>query len=99
MASTVRASSKDRLEQQHLHQCPQPPEHHHPDKQTAVLEEPYILVHDKKISAIRDLLKVTERPEVISFAGGVPTPLSFPIEHMRALGIETPHIKRDFIPE
>lgn len=34
-------------------------------------------------SAIRDLLKVTERPEVISFAGGVPTPLSFPIEHMR----------------
>jgi 2-aminoadipate transaminase len=35
-------------------------------------------------SAIRDLLKVTERPEVISFAGGVPTPLSFPVEHMRA---------------
>lgn len=35
-------------------------------------------------SAIRDLLKVTERPEVISFAGGIPTPLSFPVEHMRA---------------
>ena len=35
-------------------------------------------------SAIRDLLKVTERPEVISFAGGVPTPRRFPIEHMRA---------------
>jgi 2-aminoadipate transaminase len=35
-------------------------------------------------SAIRDLLKVTERPEVISFAGGIPSPLSFPIEHMRA---------------
>jgi 2-aminoadipate transaminase len=35
-------------------------------------------------SAIRDLLKVTERPEVISFAGGLPTPRSFPVEHMRA---------------
>jgi 2-aminoadipate transaminase len=35
-------------------------------------------------SAIRDLLKVTERPEVISFAGGIPTPRSFPIDHMRA---------------
>lgn len=40
--------------------------------------------HKLTSSAIRDLLKVTERPEVISFAGGVPTPLSFPIEHMRA---------------
>jgi 2-aminoadipate transaminase len=27
---------------------------------------------------------VTERPEVISFAGGVPTPRSFPVDHMRA---------------
>jgi 2-aminoadipate transaminase len=35
-------------------------------------------------SAIRDLLKVTERPEVISFAGGIPTPRSFPVDHMRA---------------
>jgi len=31
-----------------------------PDKQTAVLEEPLILLHDKKISAIRDLLPVLE---------------------------------------
>ncbi|AFT90039.1 chaperonin GroEL [Paraburkholderia phenoliruptrix] len=31
-----------------------------PDKQSAVLEEPYILVHDKKISSIRDLLPVLE---------------------------------------
>jgi chaperonin GroEL len=30
------------------------------DKQRAVLEDPYILVHDKKISAIRDLLPVLE---------------------------------------
>jgi chaperonin GroEL len=31
-----------------------------PDKQQAVLEDPYILFHDKKISAIRDLLPVLE---------------------------------------
>src|SRR6202521_1656292 len=31
-----------------------------PDKQVAVLEEPYILLHDKKISTIRDLLPVLE---------------------------------------
>ena len=31
-------------------------------------------------SEIRDLLKVAERPEVISFAGGVPDPDLFPVE-------------------
>src|SRR5690349_18845543 len=31
------------------------------DKQIAVLEEPYILFHEKKISAIRDLLPVLEQ--------------------------------------
>jgi chaperonin GroEL len=31
-----------------------------PDKQIAVLEDPYILLHDKKISSIRDLLPVLE---------------------------------------
>src|SRR5512134_1991448 len=32
-----------------------------PDKQIAVLEDPYILFHDKKISSIRDLLPVLEQ--------------------------------------
>jgi chaperonin GroEL len=32
-----------------------------PDKQMAVLEEPFILLHDKKISSIRDLLPVLEQ--------------------------------------
>ncbi|MCS6997051.1 MAG: chaperonin GroEL [Casimicrobiaceae bacterium] len=32
-----------------------------PDKQLAVLENPYILLHDKKISNIRDLLPVLEQ--------------------------------------
>jgi chaperonin GroEL len=32
-----------------------------PDKQVAVLDDPYILLHDKKISNIRDLLPVLEQ--------------------------------------
>ncbi|WP_301100944.1 PLP-dependent aminotransferase family protein [Propionivibrio sp.] len=35
-------------------------------------------------SAIREILKVTERPEVISFAGGLPAPATFPVEELRA---------------
>src|SRR5574343_1423739 len=32
-----------------------------PDKQVAILENPYVLLHDKKISNIRDLLPVLEQ--------------------------------------
>jgi 2-aminoadipate transaminase len=35
-------------------------------------------------SAIREILKVTERPDVLSFAGGLPAPEAFPIEAMAA---------------
>ena len=35
-------------------------------------------------SAIREILKVTERPEVISFAGGLPSPDTFPVARLRA---------------
>ncbi len=35
-------------------------------------------------SAIREILKVTERPEVISFAGGLPAPSTFPVGEMQA---------------
>lgn len=35
-------------------------------------------------SAIREILKVTMRPEVISFAGGLPSPATFPVDRMRA---------------
>jgi 2-aminoadipate transaminase len=35
-------------------------------------------------SAIRDLLKVTEQPEMISFAGGLPAPECFPTEELTA---------------
>src|SRR5207244_11957003 len=32
-----------------------------PEKQIAVLEDPYILLHDKKISSIRELLPILEQ--------------------------------------
>ncbi|QRX82115.1 PLP-dependent aminotransferase family protein [Glaciimonas sp. PAMC28666] len=34
-------------------------------------------------SAIREILKITMRPEVISFAGGLPSPATFPVEQMK----------------
>jgi len=36
-----------------------------------------------KGSAIRELLKLTEQPDIISFAGGLPAPELFPIEQMK----------------
>ena len=36
-----------------------------------------------KSSAIRELLKVTQRPEIISFAGGLPAPDVFPTDRFR----------------
>ncbi|SDL30132.1 aminotransferase-like domain-containing protein [Natronincola ferrireducens] len=38
-----------------------------------------------KASEIRELLKLTERPEVISFAGGLPAPELFPVEEMKKI--------------
>lgn len=34
-------------------------------------------------SAIREILKVTERPDIISFAGGLPSPEGFPVDQLR----------------
>ena len=34
-------------------------------------------------SAIRELLKLTEKPDIISFAGGLPAPELFPVEELR----------------
>ncbi|MGA1872283.1 MAG: PLP-dependent aminotransferase family protein [Thermoplasmatota archaeon] len=33
-----------------------------------------------KASVIRELLKLTQKPDIISFAGGLPNPLAFPVE-------------------
>jgi len=35
-------------------------------------------------SAIRELLKLTQKPDIISFAGGLPAPEIFPVEEFRA---------------
>ncbi|WP_312338313.1 aminotransferase-like domain-containing protein [Anaerospora hongkongensis] len=42
-------------------------------------------VEQMKASEIREILKVTERPDVISFAGGLPAPELFPVEEMKAV--------------
>ncbi len=36
-----------------------------------------------KASEIRELLKLTQKPEIISFAGGLPAPELFPIEELK----------------
>ncbi|HVQ00669.1 MAG TPA: PLP-dependent aminotransferase family protein [Candidatus Thermoplasmatota archaeon] len=36
-------------------------------------------------SEIRELLKLTQDPEVISFAGGLPNPKSFPVEELKSI--------------
>ncbi len=38
---------------------------------------------EMKSSAIREILKITERPDIISFAGGLPAPELFPIEALK----------------
>ena len=39
--------------------------------------------HSVKSSAIRELLKITQKPEIISFAGGLPAPEVFPTERFQ----------------
>lgn len=41
-----------------------------------------------KRSAIRELLKLTNRPEIISFAGGLPAPDTFPVEQLKEIVME-----------
>lgn len=38
-----------------------------------------------KASEIRELLKLTQKPEIISFAGGLPAPELFPVEKMKKI--------------
>ena len=39
--------------------------------------------HRMSSSAIREMLKLTQQPDIISFAGGMPAPELFPIEEMK----------------
>lgn len=41
-----------------------------------------------KASEIREILKLTERPEVISFAGGLPDPELFPIRELQLIAVK-----------
>jgi len=43
------------------------------------------MVNRSKRSAIREILKLTQQPDIISFAGGLPAPDSFPIEDIRTI--------------
>lgn len=38
-----------------------------------------------KRSVIRELLKLTQKPEIISFAGGLPAPSTFPIDELKQI--------------
>ena len=40
-------------------------------------------VRGRTRSAIRELLKLTQKPDIISFAGGLPSPESFPVEDLK----------------
>jgi 2-aminoadipate transaminase len=41
-----------------------------------------------KASEIREILKLSEKPEIISFAGGLPAPELFPIEEMKKVSVK-----------
>lgn len=41
-----------------------------------------------KASEIRELLKLTQQPEIISFAGGLPAPELFPVEEIKEMSIK-----------
>jgi len=44
-----------------------------------------ILASKMKASAIREILKLVQNPEVISLAGGMPDPITFPVEEIKKI--------------
>ena len=40
-------------------------------------------ISSQKKSAIREVLKLTQLPDIISFAGGLPAPESFPVKELK----------------
>jgi 2-aminoadipate transaminase len=49
-----------------------------------------------RASEIRELLKLLDRPEMISFAGGLPNPAAFPVTAMQKI---VAHVMQDHAPE
>ncbi len=43
------------------------------------------MANNSKRSAIREILKLTQQPDIISFAGGLPAPESFPIDDLKEI--------------
>lgn len=43
------------------------------------------MTKNSKRSAIREILKLTQQPDIISFAGGLPAPESFPVDDIREI--------------
>lgn len=41
-----------------------------------------------KLSEIREILKITQREDIISFAGGLPAPELFPVEEMKEVAVK-----------
>jgi DNA-binding transcriptional MocR family regulator len=65
------------------HAWPNPPLNEHPSKTRSTVSHPWTLAqraHKMNPSVIREILKVTEKPGIISFAGGLPSPRTFPVE-------------------
>ena len=53
------------------------------------LEETYSLsATGMEKSVIRELLKLTRKPEIISFAGGLPDPAAFPVEEVADITVD-----------
>jgi len=42
-----------------------------------------------KTSAVREILKIAQSPDIISFGGGLPSPDAFPVEEMKAVAVDT----------
>jgi 2-aminoadipate transaminase len=54
-------------------------------------------MHNVRRSFIREILKVTERPEIISFAGGLPNPKLFPVQEIADAAFKVLHQKGESV--
>ncbi|MBN2725229.1 MAG: PLP-dependent aminotransferase family protein [Deltaproteobacteria bacterium] len=62
------------------------------------LEKIYsVSANNMKRSVIRELLKLTAEPDIISFAGGLPAPASFPKDEIREVMLEVMDKEPDFV--
>jgi len=48
-----------------------------------------VTANKAKASEVREILKIAQKPGIISFGGGLPSPDSFPVEEMKKVVVET----------